>query len=81
MRCGLLRKGYGLAGRLRLLVVGCLLGERAPDVLRVIFHRPRFFGMHFASSLQRALRGPSRWSIGERELFAAFVSAKNRCPF
>ena len=28
-----------------------------------------------------ALRGPSDWSEGERELFAAFVSALNQCPF
>jgi AhpD family alkylhydroperoxidase len=24
---------------------------------------------------------PSEWSVGERELFAAFVSAQNQCPF
>ena len=27
------------------------------------------------------LRGPSAWSVGERELFAAFVSALNHCHF
>jgi hypothetical protein len=30
---------------------------------------------------QQVMRGPSPWSLGERELFAAFVSRVNRCPF
>ena len=28
-----------------------------------------------------AMRGPSEWSAGERELFAAFTSLLNQCPF
>jgi hypothetical protein len=27
------------------------------------------------------MRGPSEWSIAERELFAAWVSKKNECEF
>jgi hypothetical protein len=27
------------------------------------------------------MKGPSEWSEAERELFAAFVSARNLCPF
>jgi AhpD family alkylhydroperoxidase len=27
------------------------------------------------------MRGPSDWSVGERELFAAFVSNLNQCRF
>jgi len=27
------------------------------------------------------MRGPSPWSVGERELFAAFVSRLNQCVF
>ena len=30
---------------------------------------------------QAVMRGPSEWSIGERELFAAFVSRLNQCDF
>jgi hypothetical protein len=28
-----------------------------------------------------AMRGPSEWSPGERELFAAFTSLLNECHF
>jgi len=34
-----------------------------------------------ACALELALRGPSDWSDGERELFAAFVSSLNQCVF
>jgi hypothetical protein len=27
------------------------------------------------------MNGPSDWSVGERELFAAFVSSVSQCPF
>jgi len=27
------------------------------------------------------MRGPSEWSVAERELFAAFVSSLNQCVF
>jgi hypothetical protein len=51
------------------------------DVRRVLSHRPEIFGAPFSAALQRVMRGPSAWSAGERELFAAFVSARNQCPF
>ena len=52
-----------------------------PDVIRTILYRPELFGMPFSEGLEEALHGPSQWSVGERELFAAFVSSKNRCAF
>jgi hypothetical protein len=27
------------------------------------------------------MKGPSEWTEAERELFAAFVSLRNKCPF
>ena len=51
------------------------------DITRVLMYRPEFFGEPFSAATHDALRGPSDWSAGERELFAAFVSAVNRCPF
>jgi hypothetical protein len=51
------------------------------DVVSVLGHRPAFFGGPFGVALQEAMRGPSDWTAGERELFAAFVSAQNQCLF
>jgi hypothetical protein len=81
VRLPAVENGHGLLGKLKLAVIRKMLGDRAPDIVRVIFYRPRLFGKPFSACLQHALRGPSEWSVGERELFAAFVSGKNRCPF
>jgi hypothetical protein len=52
-----------------------------PDVVRALAYRPELFGEAFSNAIDALLRGPSAWSIGERELFAAFVSRQNKCPF
>ena len=58
-----------------------LKGRPEPDVVRVLSYRPEMFGNPFSSCLEDVMRGSSDWSVGERELFAAFVSRKNQCPF
>jgi hypothetical protein len=52
-----------------------------PDVLRTMLYRPELFGAAYSDGLEEIMHGPSDWSVGERELFAAFVSSKNQCPF
>lgn len=81
MRLKIIESGQKLSKKLILALIGLKLGERAPDVLRTLWYRPKFFGAHFASYLNAVMRGPSEWSVGERELFAAFVSKANECPF
>jgi len=56
-------------------------GEFVSDVVLVLGYRPELFGRPFSEALQEVMRGPSDWSIAERELFAAFVSSLNQCPF
>jgi hypothetical protein len=64
-----------------LAVIRETLTERDFDVVRTMSYRPELFGRPFSAALQRVMRGPSDWSVGERELFAAFVSCRNQCPF
>jgi hypothetical protein len=54
---------------------------RPLGVLKTIHYRPELFGRPFSGALDLAMRGPSDWSPGERELMAAFVSHLNRCHF
>jgi hypothetical protein len=56
-------------------------GADPPDVLKTLHYRPEIFGRPYSDALDLAMRGPSHWSTGERELFAAFVSSLNQCPF
>jgi len=51
------------------------------DISRALRYRPELFGASFQQLLQDVMKGPSPWSEGERELFAAFVSAQRQCPF
>jgi hypothetical protein len=53
----------------------------ASGVLKTLYCRPELFGRPFSAALDAAMRGPSEWSPGERELFAGFVSSLNQCPF
>jgi hypothetical protein len=57
------------------------LGREPSGVLLTLHYRPELFGGPFSDALDLAMRGPSDWSAGERELFAAFVSSLNQCPF
>jgi hypothetical protein len=50
-------------------------------VVKTIMYRPEIFGRPFSEALDVVMRGQSDWSAGERELFAAFTSLLNQCPF
>ncbi len=60
---------------------GLVSGHRAPDVVRTLRYRRHVFGGPHSAHTQAVMRGPSEWSVGERELFAAFVSRLNQCDF
>lgn len=57
------------------------LGAELDDVGKAALRRPELFGKPFLDFAHVLLRGPSAWSVGERELFAAVVSQANRCRF
>ncbi len=71
----------GHAPRARLKLFRLRLMGRVDDIDRTLMYRPELFGRPFMAALQSAMREPSRWSVGERELFAAFTSSLNQCPF
>jgi hypothetical protein len=56
-------------------------GAEPLGVVKTLLYRPELFGRPFSEALDRAMRGPSEWSAGERELFAGFTSLLNQCPF
>jgi len=65
--------------------LACLEGPHAPPealgVIKTLLYRPELFGGPFSEALHEAMRGPSDWSPGERELFAGFTSSLNQCLF
>lgn len=51
------------------------------DISLALRYRPELFGEPFSELLQQLMKVPSPWTEAERELFAAFVSARSQCPF
>ena len=56
-------------------------GSEPSGVIKTLLYRPELFGRPFSAELHDALRGPSEWSAGERELFAGFTALVNQCVF
>lgn len=81
MRLTNVERGDSLGSALLYRVIRVVSGFRAPDVVRTLRYRKAFFGAPHSEHTHVALRGRSAWSVGERELFAAFVSNLNKCRF
>lgn len=81
MRLGNLERGHTLGVRLFLRIVRLMSRKEPADVVKTIYYRPSFWGAAYSTMLNDMMRGPSEWTVGERELFAAFTSRLNLCPF
>lgn len=81
MRLGRVEHGHRLGEKLKLILIRLLSRRRVPDVVKTILYRPEFWGRPMCAWTQAVMRGPSEWSVGERELFAAFTSRMNQCVF
>ena len=81
MRLKAVERGERLADRAQYALIRLVSGFRAPDVVRTLAYRKAFFGEPHSIHTQAVMRGPSAWTVGERELFAAFVSRLNKCLF
>jgi len=81
MRLEQVRRGHRLGTKLKLTLIKLLSRREPPDVVKLLMYRPEMFGAPFSAWLQEVMRGPSEWSVGERELFAALTSRFNECEF
>jgi hypothetical protein len=80
MRLHRVHRGHRLRDRVMLGVMRVAMGH-APGVVRTLLYRKEFFGRPWSELTQQVMRGPSPWGVGEREIFAAFVSRLNQCVF
>jgi len=57
------------------------LGLSEDQLFELVFYRPDFYGARAKEFTHEAMRGPSSWSVGDRELMAAYVSKVNESAF
>jgi uncharacterized peroxidase-related enzyme len=81
MRLPEIERGDGFANRLLINFISMVSGMRLPDAARVAFYHKNFFGVPMGVWTQATMRGPSPWSVAERELMACMVAKWNACPF
>ncbi len=79
MRLRILDRGHPLRTRALFAVIRVVSRQPVVDAVKLAFYRPDFYGA--GDLTHEAMRGPSDWSIGDRELMAAVVSQANDSPF
>jgi hypothetical protein len=79
MRLEILDRGHRLRTKAIMALIRVFSGHPVVDAVKLAFYRPDFYGG--GPLTHEAMRGQSDWSIGDRELMAAYVSKANECPF
>jgi AhpD family alkylhydroperoxidase len=81
MRLDILNRGYSPGTKLLFALIRLMSGRPVPDAAKLVFYRPDFYGARAKEFTHEAMRGPSAWSVGDRELMAAYVSTVNDSAF
>jgi uncharacterized peroxidase-related enzyme len=81
MRLDVLNHGYRPGTKLLFALIQLFSGQPVPDAAKLVFYRPDFYGSRAKEFTHEAMRGPSAWSVADRELMAAYVSTVNESAF
>ncbi|TCC52875.1 alkylhydroperoxidase AhpD family core domain-containing protein [Kribbella capetownensis] len=81
MRLEILNSGYKPGTKLLFAMIRLFSRQPVPDAAKLVFYRPDFYGNRAKVFTHEAMRGPSGWSVGDRELMAAYVSKVNQTAF
>ena len=81
MRLRVLDSGHGFGTKALFALIRTVSRQPVLDVIKLVKYRPDFYGDPMSAVTQEAMRGPSTWSIGDRELMAAYVAQTSQCEF
>jgi uncharacterized peroxidase-related enzyme len=81
VRLRVLDDGHRFRTKILFAVIRALSRQPIPEPLKLLSYRPEFFGDGMKKITQEAMRGPSSWSVADRELMAAVVSQTNECEY
>jgi AhpD family alkylhydroperoxidase len=79
MRLAILDNGHGFWMKVLFAFIRTVSRLPIPDAIKLNRYRPDFYGTPMRVVTQEAMRGPSAWSVGDRELMGASVSKINEC--
>jgi alkylhydroperoxidase family enzyme len=79
MRLSILDHGHGFGAKAVFVLIRVMSRQPVVDAVKLALYRKDFYGA--GPLTHEAMRGPSEWSVGDRELMAAYVSAVNESPF
>jgi len=81
MRLAILDHSHSFGSKALFALIRAVSRQPVPDVIKLNAYRTDFYGTPMRALVHQAMRGPSVWSVGDRELMAAFVSKMNECEF
>jgi uncharacterized peroxidase-related enzyme len=81
MRLEILNSGYNVGTKVLFALIRMVSRRPVSDAARLVFYRPDFYGARARELTHEAMRGPSAWSVADRELMAAFISKLNENDF
>ena len=81
MRLSVLDKAHSLSTKALFAAIRIFSGYPVVDAVKLVSYRPDFYGEPMKRLTHEAMRGPSAWSVGDRELMAAIISEVNGTDF
>jgi uncharacterized peroxidase-related enzyme len=79
MRLVILDRGHSFGTKALFALIRIFSRHPVLDVIKFVKYRPNFYRAQ--EMTHEAMRGPSAWSVGDRELMAAFVAKNNECEW
>ncbi|MGH9585252.1 MAG: carboxymuconolactone decarboxylase family protein [Bryobacteraceae bacterium] len=79
MRLTILDRGHSFGTKALFVLIRIFSRHPVLDVIKLVKYRPNFYRAQ--EMTHEAMRGPSGWSVGDRELMAAFVAKNNDCEW
>lgn len=81
MRLTILDRGHDFGAKILFMVIRVISRQPVLDVIKLVKYRADFYGQPMQRVTHEAMRGPSTWSVGDRELMAALVATTNGCDW
>src|SRR6516162_814395 len=81
MRLAILDSGHSLGTKALFAVIRAASRQPVLDVIKLVKYRGDFYGAPMQRVTQEAMRGPSAWSVADRELMAALIAKANECEW